>query len=714
MKKLRDILKKPAWESTDINCKTVKNLLVDTAKTQSKSESFSVTNAKQVNLKQSKSVSIEVKKPTTRDFDALDKKWEIVSFFRRDVQLKKKYTTFKKFFASSYRLVGSFWESCWDTWGRIARFFRTLTITWYFSLLLICISSAFLILFIVKDTIEVRVNRWYETFLAISQWEKDFEEMRRLINRTRFDFLLADILFQPFRISTDTRLWSVSHAIKGWRYLSRAIDSGFSLTGSFEVFLTESNPQDIFWVHVFERLYPNISWISDSLLLAISSYENIDWLPSQELLSQKITLLTELKRWHAYLDTILRHYDTILWALWKNERKQYLIVFQNADEIRPTGGFMWSMAIVSIFRGRIDIFDKKDVYAIEWDLKLADYERRPAPKWINELTEFFWLRDSNYFINTKDSAESIRFFVGQAWLDIDGIIFLNQNSIRRLLDISWPVYFEDLRRDITQNNFSEIISLLVEAKVFHTGTLWTPKQILFDFVPVFFSHLKEQWKYTEYARFLAQEIQNREIMLWLFDEDWQELLSELWIDGHIDFSKSEDFWYPVYTSVSWNKSDRYMQRSYSYTVTRQESCDYNIEVQISTTHAMTKVHRDHIETLKNEFWIEDDQELKMIQWEGRNRQFIRYLLPLEAQVQQLQSGDVISYGSRQGIEFFLETPLLQTSRFDFSYRLENPDCRDYSFTHFKQPGIRKYDINITYNGSMNRYTDITSDFTFER
>jgi len=50
---------------------------------------------------------------------------------------------------------------------------------------------------------------------------------------------------------------------------------------------------------------------------------------------------------------------------------------------------MGSMAVVSMFRGRVDIFDKKDVYAIEWDLKLADYERRLAPKGLNELTEFF-------------------------------------------------------------------------------------------------------------------------------------------------------------------------------------------------------------------------------------------------------------------------------------------------------------------------------------
>ena len=481
-----------------------------------------------------------------------------------------------------------------------------------------------------------------------------------------------------------------------------------------EWFINEVQTRDVYWVHVLERLHPNLIMISESIKSSIYFYEQIDWLPNNDLIDKKNQLLVELNTWNSYLDVVLSHYDTILSHLWNNERRQYLIVFQNADEIRPTGWFMWSMAIASMFRGRVDIFDKKDVYAIEWDLKLADYDRRPAPKWINELTEFFWLRDSNYFINTRDSAETIQFFVEQAWLEIDGVIFLNQNSILRLLDISGPVYFDELKRDITKNNFSQIISLLVEAKVFHVGTLGTPKQVLFDFVPVFFTHLKEEWRYSEYANFLIDEIQNREVMLWFFDEDGQDLLSELWIDGQIDFTHSKDFWYPVYTSVSWNKSDRYMQRSYSYNITWSESCDYNIDVQISSTHAMTKVHRDHIATLKNDFWIEDDDELRFIQWEGRNRQFVRYLLPLKAQVNQVQSWEVVNYGSRQGVEFFLETPLLQTSRFDFSYTLSNPDCLWYDFVHYKQPGIRKYDIDINYNGDMYRYTDITSDFYFEK
>lgn len=97
---------------------------------------------------------------------------------------------------------------------------------------------------------------------------------------------------------------------------------------------------------------------------------------------------------------------------------------------------MGSMALVEMFKGQIKLFQKKDVYAIEWDLKSADYERLPAPKGLNELTGTFGLRDANYFANLQDSSEAIKFFTDEAGLQIDGIIYINQNILLKLLEIT--------------------------------------------------------------------------------------------------------------------------------------------------------------------------------------------------------------------------------------------------------------------------------------
>ncbi|MCH8518319.1 DUF4012 domain-containing protein [Candidatus Gracilibacteria bacterium] len=714
MKKLRDIISSSEKYPDNIDCSFQSGVEVEKVFSQKKSENIQDLPQKAISLREKTQVQVESKKISMKDFDALEKRGEIMSLFRRNISLRPKLSFLKKQYGSSMVFLESQGRYFKEMFFRLQTFFTHLTLGGYISLLLICISGAFLLLFATKHTIETRVNRGYATLQNISQGGNSFEEIRKGVNQARFDFLLADIFFTPFRLLGDTRMVSVSNVIGGGRYLSYTLDHSMSLMTQIESFTRSRNPTEIYWVHVLERLRPNITLISQGLEKAIYSYQSIDWLPSTSLLEQKNTLISQLNLLKDNIDILESHYTTLLSLLGKDERKQYLIVFQNADEIRPTGGFMGSMAIASMFRGKLDIFQKKDVYAIEWDLKLSEYERRLAPKGINELTEYFGLRDSNYFINTKDSAEAIKFFVGQAGLDIDGVIFFNQNSLLRLLDISGPVYFDELKRDISRSNFSELMSLLVESKVYHTGTLGTPKQILFDFVPVFFEALKQQGKYAEYIQFLSQEIQNREIIVWFFDDDGQNLSKELGLDGAIDFTVSKDFGYPVYTSVSGNKSDRYMQRSYSYDIVRKESCEYDISVTINSTHAMTKVHRDNIEILKRDFGIHQDEELMYIQGMGRNRQFVRYLLPPEATVVGLDSGEAVNYGSRKGIEFFLETPLLQTSRFHFSYTLQNPECQEYSLIHYKQPGIKKYDIDISYNGDMTRYTDMSHDFYFEK
>ena len=714
MKKLCDIVSRSERYYPDIDCRSCFHATIEKDFSYKKSDTIIAKKPKDLKIIWQERVYIEPKKISFKNFDGLEKTSIFTSLFRRDIVLRPRIPITRRFYNYFQFFINYYLDVCKKIISKIKYFFIHLSLYGYVSFLLIIISSSFLILFLTKHTIESRVNNGYTILQDISHGGKSFDEIRKAVNQARFDFLVADILFTPFRFLNDDRISSVSHMIQGGRSLTYTLDNSISLVAKLWEFVDDKNPMDIYWVHVLHRLKPHINNMSLWLQKSIDAYNWVTWMPHPQLEDQRKDLIAKLVLWKQYIETIEDNYQTILSILWEQRRTQYLIAFQNADEIRPTWGFMWSMALVSMFRGKIDMFQKKDIYAIEWDLKLATYEREPAPKGINELTEYFWLRDANYFINTKDSAESIQFFVNQAGLDVDGIIFLNQNSLIRLLEISWPVYFDALKTDIDHNNFSEIISLLVESKVFHVGTLGTPKQVLFEFVPVFFDALQDRWLYAQYIDFIFKEVKNREVVVWFFDKQRQDFAYELWIDGTIDFTQSKDFWFPVYTSISWNKSDRYMQRHYSYHIEKTESCDYDVSLQIQSTHAMIKTHRDKILTLKNDFWIEHDEELMYIQGMGRNRQFVRYLLPKEAEVYMFDGWEIVDYGSRKWIEFFLETPFLETSRFWFRYRLINPLCKPYSFQFFKQAGIKKYDIDITYNDRTDRFNDMQTDFYFEK
>lgn len=81
------------------------------------------------------------------------------------------------------------------------------------------------------------------------------------------------------------------------------------------------------------------------------------------------------------------------------------------------------------------------------------------------------------------------------------------------------MYLEEIGREITSDNFSEVMSLLVEAKVSKQGTLGTPKQILFDFIEIFLEKIAEQKRYFDYMNVLIHEAQSRDLMMWSFREE---------------------------------------------------------------------------------------------------------------------------------------------------------------------------------------------------
>jgi len=106
-------------------------------------------------------------------------------------------------------------------------------------------------------------------------------------------------------------------------------------------------------------------------------------------------------------------------------------------------------------------------------------------------------------------------------------------------------------------------------------------------------------------------------------------------------------------------------------------------------------------------------DLLQIQWNARNRQYVRVLLPAGAEITPKDAMEIVDYGSRKWIEFFLTTPVQQAEFFDFSYTLKNPECKQYNTMYYKQPGIQSYDVNIMIENQNYNFERKQEDFYFE-
>lgn len=130
----------------------------------------------------------------------------------------------------------------------------------------------------------------------------------------------------------------------------------------------------------------------------------------------------------------------------------YLVLLQNSMELRPTGGFIGSVAVVSLANGKLVDLDVRDVY--ELDGQLRGHVAPPKP--IKEILgqEHWYLRDSNWDPNFRVSAaQAAWFFHKESGLQVDGVIGVSSPFLVDLLKATGPLDVADYNDRITADNF---------------------------------------------------------------------------------------------------------------------------------------------------------------------------------------------------------------------------------------------------------------------
>lgn len=477
---------------------------------------------------------------------------------------------------------------------------------------------------------------------------------------------------------------------------------------------------EIMYSQLLTNINPLLSTANSNLNQAILYFDKISNLWDKDLNNKFFSKLSQAKILKWYLNTFYDNQDIIKSILADKEKKTYAIVFQNSDEIRPTWWFMWSIWFLDIFKWKILNFKKKDIYELEWNIKDFSTQNwvaflEQSPEWINKISNTFWLRDANYFYNVSQSSEKIKSFLDKTNYKIDWIIYINQNLILDALDKFWWIYFDYVSREINSSNFSMIISTLVESKITKTHTFSTPKQILFDFINLYFEKIKKEKDYTWYINLFFDSIKKRDIIIYNFNKEENDFIKNIWLINEYDFDLKLDFNYPVFTSISWNKSDRYIKRSFEKKYQINEDCSINTSLWISQKSEFNINEEIKIKNFlydMNLLWIVDIDETLKIQWKAQNKQFIRVLLPAEAKIIQKSNIKISKFDNYQEVSFYINTWLLFASEFVIEYVLPNIECKNYDFNFIKQPWIKNYNLNLYKNWNLinSIYTD--KDFLF--
>lgn len=120
-------------------------------------------------------------------------------------------------------------------------------------------------------------------------------------------------------------------------------------------------------------------------------------------------------------------------------------------------------------------------------------------------------------------------------------------------------------------------------------------------------------------------------MMWSFDPKHNALLETLGMNGQELSASTLDFVYPVSTSLSGNKSDRYIERSYTHEVRNEANCSIRVLHTLQSNHIFTQKKREELTNFMQQYDVYSPEAL-IIQGAGTNRQFMRVFIPKNVDV----------------------------------------------------------------------------------
>ena len=170
------------------------------------------------------------------------------------------------------------------------------------------------------------------------------------------------------------------------------------------------------------------------------------------------------------------------------QQGKYLVIFQNNAEMRPTGGFIGSFAVVDFDGYKVANIDfNTNIFKLDDAFTKTTQIATPVP--LNQINQNKWaLRDSNFAISYPQTASDIQWFYEQeTGKKVDGVIALNATIVQDLLKLTGPIYLAKYESTITADNFLDEMAQKIEKEYFYDGAGQTenePKTILKDLMPV--------------------------------------------------------------------------------------------------------------------------------------------------------------------------------------------------------------------------------------
>ena len=255
-------------------------------------------------------------------------------------------------------------------------------------------------------------------------------------------------------------------------------------------------------------------------------------------------------------------------------RRTYLVLAQNDDERRPTGGWISGVGLVTAEGGRVTDVAFHDSYSA--DNLSVPHDSPPEALLRTMWAEMWLLRDSNWSPDFPTSAQvAERIMQRDQGVTVDGVIAVDQEALRLLVTAMEPLALASSAQPVTGANLLQVIrNAWTQPRPGLTPSgEWSDweshrKDVMAELVTAMLERMQSQAGAVDPARLveaLWAGLRGRHILIYLHDPEAATLLASLRWDGAL-LPAAGDYLQVVDANVGFNKVDPAVQRTIDYQV----------------------------------------------------------------------------------------------------------------------------------------------------
>ena len=282
--------------------------------------------------------------------------------------------------------------------------------------------------------------------------------------------------------------------------------------------------------------------------------------------------------------------------------KRYLFCFQNNYELRATGGFIGSFAVMDIDQGRIKRIDIPEGGSYDVRGGLTDMISAPIP--LHLISPLWQFHDTNWWPDFPTSARKLmEFYEISGGSTVDGVVAITPEIIIDLLKITGPIEMEEYGKIVDADNFMWTAQYYVELEYDQDEN--KPKKFITDVAEKLINRLSSQFEQgsinvMDIFAILGKAVESKGLQVYFVEQKAQKVAEKYSLSGAIRKSPG-DYLMVVNSNIAGGKSDSVISQSIKLNTTIKEDGTAINNLMIMRAHNGDQ--EDYFQRVRNVNWV---------------------------------------------------------------------------------------------------------------